>query len=197
MYEVGMSSRGGSEDLRNSNLQIGPNGNEPLQVVDPALFDENDDLGFIVTALKTGILCLICLMLFGAYQLIPPMNQMQQIAKAQIYNKFDPQPITSNESDDFVVPVAREFVSAPKLDMMATGSIKIEEKPKSKKPKISIESLAAGGEPYSTEIYTVKSGDTLSGIAQKYRMKSKDIIAVNEIKNPSLIKPGMRIIIAR
>lgn len=45
----------------------------------------------------------------------------------------------------------------------------------------------------SGEIYTVQSGDTLSGIAAKYGMNYQDIAAANNISNPNLIYPGQRL----
>ena len=41
--------------------------------------------------------------------------------------------------------------------------------------------------------YTVKSGDTLSGIAAKYGTTSANLAAKNGIKNPDLIYPGQKI----
>lgn len=44
-------------------------------------------------------------------------------------------------------------------------------------------------------IYTVKSGDTLSGIAQKYKTSYQKIASDNNIKNPNLIFPGQKLVI--
>ena len=44
-------------------------------------------------------------------------------------------------------------------------------------------------------IYTVKSGDTLSGIAQKYKTTYQKIASDNNIKNPNLIFPGQKLVI--
>lgn len=43
--------------------------------------------------------------------------------------------------------------------------------------------------------YTVKAGDTLSGIGKKYGVSWKDIASINKIKNPNLIYPGQTFII--
>ena len=43
--------------------------------------------------------------------------------------------------------------------------------------------------------YTVKSGDTLSGIAHKYGTTVANLVALNKIKNPNLIKVGQKIVI--
>lgn len=42
-------------------------------------------------------------------------------------------------------------------------------------------------------VYTVKSGDTLSGIAAKYDTTVQNLVAINGINNPNLIYPGQRI----
>lgn len=52
-----------------------------------------------------------------------------------------------------------------------------EEKPKEDKPK-------------SKKTYTVKSGDTLSGIAEKYKTTVDKLVALNDIKNKNLIQVG-------
>ena len=44
-------------------------------------------------------------------------------------------------------------------------------------------------------IYIVKSGDTLSGIAQKYKTSYQKIASDNNIKNPNLIFPGQKLVI--
>lgn len=58
---------------------------------------------------------------------------------------------------------------------------------------------AAGGKPQGTgqasgeKVYTVKAGDTLSGIAAKYGTTYQAIAAYNGIKNPNLIFVGQKI----
>ena len=44
-------------------------------------------------------------------------------------------------------------------------------------------------------IYIEKSGDTLSGIAQKYKTTYQKIASDNNIKNPNLIFPGQKLVI--
>lgn len=43
------------------------------------------------------------------------------------------------------------------------------------------------------KIYIVKSGDTLSEIANKYGTSYQELAKKNEIKNPNLIYPGQEI----
>ena len=44
-------------------------------------------------------------------------------------------------------------------------------------------------------IYTVKSGDTLSGIARKYNTTYQKIAKDNNISNPNLIYPNQKLVI--
>lgn len=44
-----------------------------------------------------------------------------------------------------------------------------------------------------TKYYTVKSGDTLSGIAKKYKTTVNQLVKLNNIKNPDLIYAGQKI----
>ena len=46
-----------------------------------------------------------------------------------------------------------------------------------------------------TKTYTVKSGDTLSGIASKYKTTVVKLVKDNNIKNANLIYPGQKIVI--
>lgn len=43
---------------------------------------------------------------------------------------------------------------------------------------------------YSTDYYTVQSGDTLSGIASKFGLSTSELASINNISNPNLIYPG-------
>ncbi len=45
------------------------------------------------------------------------------------------------------------------------------------------------------KIYRVKRGDCLSGIARRYKKRTKNIIRFNRIRNPRLLKPGQLIYI--
>ena len=45
--------------------------------------------------------------------------------------------------------------------------------------------------------YTVKSGDTLIGIASKYNTTVEKLARINNIKNPNLIYPGQKIKVTR
>jgi LysM repeat protein len=41
--------------------------------------------------------------------------------------------------------------------------------------------------------HIVKSGETLSSIARKYRTSVESLVRLNNIKNPALIRPGQKI----
>lgn len=50
--------------------------------------------------------------------------------------------------------------------------------------------------PASGGVYTVKKGDTLWGIAQRWGVSLQALIAANPgIKNPNLIYPGDKVVI--
>ena len=49
--------------------------------------------------------------------------------------------------------------------------------------------------PKDSKTYTVKSGDTLSEIAEKYNTTVSKIVKDNNIENANLIYPGQKIVI--
>jgi LysM repeat protein len=52
---------------------------------------------------------------------------------------------------------------------------------------------AAAAKKEEHQVYTVKKGDTLSEIAQKYGTTVNELVKLNNIKNPNLIYPGQKI----
>ena len=47
--------------------------------------------------------------------------------------------------------------------------------------------------PTRTEVHVVKRGDTLSGIGKKYGASVNELVKLNKIENPNLIRVGQRI----
>lgn len=58
-----------------------------------------------------------------------------------------------------------------------------------------MEVVNGGSSPSKKTVYTVKSGDTLSGIAAKYGTTYQKLASYNGISNPNLIHPGQKITI--
>ena len=53
----------------------------------------------------------------------------------------------------------------------------------------------SGNRPSSQTVYTVRAGDTLSGIAKRYGTTYQRLAQVNNIANPNLIYVGQKIVI--
>ncbi|MBD8007724.1 N-acetylmuramoyl-L-alanine amidase [Bacillus norwichensis] len=64
------------------------------------------------------------------------------------------------------------------------------DKPTASKPAVNKKPAPTGG------THTVKKGDTLSGIAKKYKTTVNELVKINGIKNPNLIKVGQKIKLA-
>lgn len=61
---------------------------------------------------------------------------------------------------------------------------------------IPVESMEPpGGPPPGGSFYTVLPGDTLTGIAQKFKVTVESIVTLNNITNPNLIYPGQRLLL--
>lgn len=56
-----------------------------------------------------------------------------------------------------------------------------------------VRAIVNGGGSGDSQLYTVVSGDTLSGIALRYGVTVDAIVSANGIQNPSLIYPGQRL----
>ena len=56
-----------------------------------------------------------------------------------------------------------------------------------------VNELVKGSSGSKAEYYTVKSGDTLSGIAKKYGTTYQKLAQMNGIKNPNIIYAGQKI----
>ncbi|TGU61428.1 LysM peptidoglycan-binding domain-containing protein, partial [Mesorhizobium sp. M00.F.Ca.ET.186.01.1.1] len=46
-------------------------------------------------------------------------------------------------------------------------------------------------------VYSVREGDTLSGIAERYGLTLKKLVETNQISNPGLLSVGMKLVIAK
>lgn len=84
------------------------------------------------------------------------------------------------------------------IDPMVWAKQHIEEKPTPK--PVTVGKPANKPTPKPTppktpqpDVYIVKGGDTLSAIARKYRVSVNEIVALNKIKNPDLIRIGQKI----
>jgi len=59
--------------------------------------------------------------------------------------------------------------------------------------KLKVPGKAASKPKVIVQYYTVKKGDTLWGIAKKYKTTVNKLVSLNKIKNPDLIFPGQKI----
>ena len=57
------------------------------------------------------------------------------------------------------------------------------------------QTLTIPGQPVSTNIYVVQSGDTLLSIARRFGLTVKEIQAANNITDPDHIYPGQKLVI--
>lgn len=68
------------------------------------------------------------------------------------------------------------------------GAEKLSDKPVASKPKPAVKPVSNTG-----GFYTVKTGDTLSAIAKKYKTTVAELVKINNIKNPDIIQVGQKI----
>jgi LysM repeat protein len=65
--------------------------------------------------------------------------------------------------------------------------------PQAEKPKPPVEKKKTSPSSKKNRIYVVKSGDTLSGIAQKTHTTVKHLISKNKISATDIIRPGQKL----
>ncbi|MDT8894583.1 peptidoglycan DD-metalloendopeptidase family protein [Halomonas sp. I1] len=67
--------------------------------------------------------------------------------------------------------------------------------PRSETPPVQVEDLSTGRAASTPAEYTVKSGDTLYGIAWRHDMDYRDLAEMNDIGPPYSIQPGQRLVL--
>ncbi len=89
-----------------------------------------------------------------------------------------------------------EIIKKAKLNGF-TGETKAEEKPKTEaaKPAQKQETKPAAAAKTTNVVYTVKRGDTLTKIANKYKTTYKVLAQYNKLSNPNLLQIGQKIVI--
>ena len=85
-------------------------------------------------------------------------------------------------------PVKEPIASMPEIPKIVVASAATVEK-----PATTATTTAVGG---ATPTHVVKSGETLSGIATKYKLTIAKLTYLNDIANPNMIRPGQTLLLA-
>ena len=98
-----------------------------------------------------------------------------------------PEPPVMAAADPVKEPIASmpEAPEIPKIVIAQAATVA--------KPAATTTPAAVGG---ATPTHVVKSGETLSGIAAKYKLSVAKLSALNGITNPNMIRPGQKLLLA-
>lgn len=172
MLHLGMSADGREEPVFEAHT--GHEGEIDRSFSDYILEDEpHAGLGKVI--IRGGFVILFGAALFAGFHFVQDSRADRQLA-----------------GDTSVIPDQTNKKDIRKIDLTQTGSIKDTTKLVLDRP-IPIEL----DKPVKQKVHVVQPGDTLSAISRKHNVSAKEIIALNSIENPRLIKPGMKLKVSR
>ena len=183
MYQLGMSANEKKEPVFDEYLSgIGQSGDDINQFSEYILEeDPGEGIGRLV--LRFGLVAICAISVFTGYRFIGGESTSTQLTAQTQRTDWAGRPLEIDKNGKLVwSDKAGELRKS--LDPVKTGSIRTPSKASS---NISDKQAFVG------DYYVVKSGDTLSGIARLNAISTKQIIALNGIDNPKLIKPGMKL----
>lgn len=195
MYEVGMSATGRIEpNFEPSQLHqsVEPwQGEAPVSLDAEHLFYEEDTgSDFKKLLMKSSVAMLLAITAISGYQLMGSGSDNTQVAETTPLSLQ-----SQSASGEEITSGQTETGNIRKIDLTQTASIET----------ITQSTGNTLGKPVPLDTITsnengfhiVKSGDTLSAISRKFKIKTSDLMAMNNIENPRSIKPGMKLIISK
>ncbi len=190
MHEVCMSTNRRIEPDLNQDV-MGWTGEPPICLGPESLVyqeEPSDNIGGLL--IKSGLVVLFSITVYGGYQFLKDSSTDQQLAKSEPLYEWSAPPIKTDTAKKLAV-VDNQKPEVRKIDLTKTGSVKKVQKPIGKPipttPDVSIDA----------KFHIVQPGDTLSAISRKFQVSTAKIIEINLIKNPGLIKPGMKLYVTR
>ena len=187
MYEVCMSAdRRVSQNFDQTELSW--EGEAPVSLgPEHLIYEEDRSNGISGLLMKSGLVILIAVSAFGGYQFLKGSSADQQMVSAKSANGWPGDAL--QEQEDQTQKVVR------KIDLTTTGTVTgtVQKQPQHLGKPVPIKPENSG----NTQFHVVQSGDTLSAISRKFKIKTALIMELNGIDNPRRIKPGMKLIVSR
>lgn len=176
MYEVCMSAERRVEPTFESNAPAWE-GPAPVSLgSDDLIYQEDTSNSFSGLLIKSGLVVLLAISTFAGYQFFKGSGETKQIAH-----------ITPQEVDNTDQKKIR------KIDLTTTASIS---KPESRLGKpVPID--AAKPQNSGKLFHVVQSGDTLSAIGKKFKIKTTELMEMNGIEDARRLKLGMKLIVSK
>lgn len=187
MYELGMSSKAKKEPV----FGAYPSGDAEqqgnlVQFADYILEEETGDgLGRIL--IRSGFVALFAFSVYAGYHYVQGSAEKRQLADGASRTDWAGRPLSTTEDGKLAWP--DKNAKPENIDPTHTASIKHQGRIITERPVPITRKNAAT----ANGIYIVKPGDTLSGIGRAHKISTKQIMAINGIENPRLIKPGMKL----
>lgn len=147
--------------------------------LDILTFDDDPQYNMTGLMIKSGMAILMAASLYGGYLFLSDAAAPGQTAQV--------------EGQEALQADAQSNVR--KIDMTKTAAIKPAKKDTDSRLIVkAIENTNAT--PKDSQVYIVKSGDTLSRIGKLYKTSAKSIMEINGITDARTIKPGMKLIVS-
>ncbi|MDJ0613111.1 MAG: LysM peptidoglycan-binding domain-containing protein [Rhizobiaceae bacterium] len=154
----------------------------------PFLLEDEPGPDASAILMRSGIVIALVLAAFGGYKYHLGTKVDSQIADHS-RTDWTGGPVATNESGNLILPTGSNKATR-QIDLTTTASITSKPEPR----VTEIETIRSGTAP---KFHIVESGDTLSAIARTYEISTTDIMTINKIENPRLIKPGMKLFVTK
>lgn len=99
---------------------------------------------------------------------------------------------TAQEQDSYIVPEIPRIATSAPTELVPDKEVCVQQSAVLRAENTAASSV--GGQSPTTHVVT--KGETLSGIAAKYKMTVQQISALNGITNPNMIRPGQTLLLA-
>jgi LysM repeat protein len=199
MYEVCMSAERRVEP--NFSEQSLDWENEPAVSLGPEhlYYEEDTSYGFGGLLMKSGLVILLAITGYAGYQFLQSSKPGNQLASSSAENQWPGGVLSTKENlkrkvrqidltktatvkKSITRPVKTTVIKPIKKDSARLGD-------KTKQQKV----VLTGNE----QLHVVQPGDTISAISRKFKIGTKEIMAMNGIENPRLLRPGMKLVVSR
>ena len=210
MYEVCMSADSRVEPNFNQNPDIWAEKPQVGMGAQHLVYEEDTSNGIGGLLIKSGMLILFSIAVYGGYLFLNSSRTKPQLLSSKPTYDWSGRPSKTDDQKSLST-LENQEKTVRKIDLTKTASIykpkqvavktiSIKPQPKVKpkvKPVVKQEVAIKSEQPVNGQFHIVQPGDTISAIGRKFQMSAADIMEINGITNPKLLKPGMKVLVTK